>query len=157
MSNSFDFTLFSANPQKQQADQEEKLPTELDCQVKFNFLDKQIVFCFSDDKWDWKPYAVDVKYKSIDGDVSLNDRIENFDRFSFDGDLGLGYEKFSQMYELKIDGIIRMVLYKRFSVTIGYLFIDDPDKFYATEYEFNVSAAIFVYDFMRAEWKFIFY
>lgn len=59
----------------------------------------------------------------------------------------MGYKKFSQMYKLNIDDIIRMVLYKRFSVTIGYAFIQDPDKkLYNTEYEFDVSAELFVYD-----------
>lgn len=134
MSNSFDFKLFSASSEKQQAEEEKKLPTEVNCQAKFNFEAQQIFLCFSDDEWDWTLYSLVAKYKSIDGDVVI------FDQSEIGAPPGQSYQKFAQVYKLGIDKIDRNVMYKQFSVTIVYAFLDDPDKqLYATEYEFDVS------------------
>lgn len=117
-----------------------ELPSKLECKVIFNFQQSLIEICFSDDTWDWTPRSIGGKYKSIEGNVSIFDKIyvhvvqESFSDDEFE------YHRFSQKYILKIHEIERHVLYKRFSVKIGYKFLEDPKKeLRTTEYEFDVS------------------
>lgn len=106
--------------------------------MKYDFSTSSIVLSFSDDDWDWDRVSISGMYESLEKNVVIGEdsfeHIENVVRYNF------SVQKYSQIYKTSIKNIERHILAKRFSVKIGYMFIDDPKmQHYSTEYFFDVS------------------
>jgi hypothetical protein len=141
----FSNALFSDHLFQDPVEDDDDLPKQLKCAIKYDFTKNTIILCFSGKELKWKKVSIQGVYHSADKNIPIIEdqfeyvEIENECIYNFIGKQA----KFSKMFKIALDKIDRHVFWHQFSVTIGYIFLEDVDmKHFGTEYTFNVSKRI---------------